>query len=117
MSINVSQLIQSMLGAAAGAGKGHGEDLKNYLQSRARLIAEGVAAIASDRLAGKINDDDVRFAFDEIKESEKSAAAAVSVTAKAAAENARNAGLKGAAAPIQRPPGTSILSGRVRPKP
>ena|SRR2546423_9385781 len=109
MSINVSQLIQSMLGAAAGAGKGHGEDLKNYLQSRARLIAEGVAAIASDRLAGKINDDDVRFAFDEIKESEKSAAAAVSVTVKAAAQDAVNAALNVAASAINGALGTAIL--------
>lgn len=109
MSINVSQLIQSMLGAAAGAGKGHGEDLKNYLESRARLIAEGVAAIASDRLAGKINDDDVRFAFDEIKESEKTAAAAVSVTVKAAAQDAVNAALNVAASAINSAIGIAIL--------
>lgn len=109
MSINVSQLIQSMLGAAAGAGKGHGEDLKIYLQSRARLIAEGAAAIASDRLAGKINDDDVRFAFDEIKESEKSAAAAVSVTVKTAAQDAVNAALNVAASAINSAVGVAIL--------
>ena len=109
MSINVSQLIQSMLGAAAGAGKGHGEDLKLYLESRARLIAEGVAAIASDRLAGKITDDDVRFAFDEIKESEKTAAAAVSVTVKAAAQDAINAALHVAASAINSAVGIAIL--------
>jgi hypothetical protein len=109
MSINVSQLIQSMLGAAAGAAKGHGEDLENYLQSRTRLIAEGVAAIASDRLAGKINDDDVRFAFDDIKESEKTAAAAVSVTVKAAAQDAINAALNVAAAAVNKAAGIAIL--------
>src|SRR5437016_5494224 len=59
MSINISQLIQSMLDAATGAAKGHGEDLKNYLQSRAKLIAEGAAAIASARLQGKSNADGV----------------------------------------------------------
>ncbi|HEV2805480.1 MAG TPA: hypothetical protein VGW57_11190 [Chthoniobacterales bacterium] len=109
MSINVSQLIQSMLGAATGAAKGHGADLKNYLEARARLIAEGVAAIASDRLEGKINDDDVRFAFDEIKESEKSAAAAVSVTVKAAAQDAVNAALNVAASAINSAIGIAIL--------
>jgi hypothetical protein len=109
MSINVSQLIQSMLGAATGAAKGHGADLKNYLQARARLIAEGVAAIASDRLEGKINDDDVRFAFDEIKESEKTAAAAVSVTVKAAAQDAVNAALNVAASAINSAIGIAIL--------
>ncbi|MEY2501448.1 MAG: hypothetical protein QOI07_1782 [Verrucomicrobiota bacterium] len=109
MAINVSQLIQSMLGAATGAAKGHGADLKNYLQARARLIAEGVAAIASDRLEGKINDDDVRFAFDEIKESEKTAAAAVSVTVKAAAQDAVNAALNVAASAINSAIGIAIL--------
>jgi len=109
MSINISQLIQSMLGAATGAAKGHGEDLKNYLQARAKLIAEGAAAIASDRLEGKINDDDVTFAFDEIKESEKSAAAAVSVTLKAAAQDAINAALNVAASAINTAIGVAIL--------
>src|SRR2546423_9849344 len=109
MSINVSELIQSMLGAATGAAKGHGEDLKNYLQARARLIAEGVAAIASDRLEGKINDDDVRFAFDEIKASEKSAQGAVAVTVKAAAQDAINAALNVAASAINSAVGIAIL--------
>jgi sirohydrochlorin ferrochelatase len=109
MSINVSQLIQSMLGAATGAAKGHGEDLKNYLQARARLIAEGVAAIASDRLEGKITDDDVRFAFNEIKASEVSAQAAVAVTLKAAAQDAINAALNVASSAINAAVGIAIL--------
>jgi hypothetical protein len=109
MSINISELVQSMLAAASGAAKGHAADLKNYLEARAKLIAEGVAALASDRLAGKINDDDVRFAFDEIKESEKSAAAAVAVTAKAAAQDAINAALNVAATAINKAAGLVIL--------
>ena len=109
MSINISELVQNMLAAASGAAKGHAADLKNYLEARAKLIAEGVAAIARDRLAGKINDDDVRFAFDEIKESEKSAAAAVAVTAKAAAQDAINAALNVAAAAVNKAAGIAIL--------
>ena len=108
-SINVSQLIQSMLGAASGAAKGHANDLKNYLEARAKLIAETVAAIASDRLANVINDDDVRFAFDEIKASEASARAAVAVTAKAAAQDAINAALNVAASAINAAVGVAIL--------
>jgi len=108
-SINISQLIQGMLGAAAGAAKGHGEDLKNYLETRAKLIAESVAAIASDRLAGKITDDDVRFAFDEIKASEVSAQAAVTVTLKAAAQDAINAALNVAASAVNSAVGIAIL--------
>jgi hypothetical protein len=109
MSIDVSQLIQSMLGAATGAAKGHAADLKNYLETRAKLIAEGSAAIATDRLSGAITDDDVRFAFDEIKESEKSAAAAVAVTLKAAAQDAINAALSVAASAINAATGFAIL--------
>jgi len=98
-----------MLGAAAGAAKGHGEDLKNYLEARAKLIAESVAAIASDRLKNLITDDDVRFAFDEIKASEVSARAAVAVTAKAAAQDAINAALNVASSAINAAVGIAIL--------
>jgi hypothetical protein len=98
-----------MLGAAAGAARGHGEDLKNYLEARAQLIAESVAAIASDRLKNLITDDDVRFAFDEIKASEVSARAAVAVTAKAAAQDAINAALNVASSAINAAVGIAIL--------
>ena len=109
MSIDIPKLIQSMLGAASGAAKGHAADLRNYLEARAKLIAEGVAAIASDRLKNVINDDDVRFAFDEIKASEVSARAAVTVTAKAAAQDAINAALNVAASAINAAVGIAIL--------
>lgn len=108
-AINIPQLIQSMLGAASGAAKGHGEDLKNYLEARAKLIAESAAAIASDRLANVISDDDVRFAFDEIKQTEASARAAVAVTLKAAAQDAINAALNVAASAINAAAGIAIL--------
>lgn len=109
MSINLSELVTNMLTAASGAAKGHAGDLKNYLQARANLIAQGVAAIARDRAAGVISDDDVRFAFDEIKASEKSALSAVKVTAKAAAQDAINAALNVAASAINAAVGTAIL--------
>jgi hypothetical protein len=98
-----------MLGAAGGAAKGHGEDLKNYLEARAKLIAESVAAITSDRLKNVITDDDVRFAFDEIKASEVSARAAVAVTFKAAAQDAINAALNVASSAINAAVGIAIL--------
>lgn len=109
MSINVPQLIQSILRAASGAARGHADDLKNYLDARARIIAEGVAAIARDRLTGDIDDDDVRFAFDEIKKSEASARAAVAVTVKAAAQDAINAALNVAASAVNAAVGVPIL--------
>jgi hypothetical protein len=108
-SINISQLIQNMLGAASGAAKGHGEDLKNYIETRAKVIAESVAAIASDRLKNVITDDDARFAFDEIKASEASAGAAVAVTLKAAAQDAINAALNVAASAVNSAVGIAIL--------
>ncbi len=98
-----------MLGAASGAAKGHGEDLKNYIETRAKVIAESVAAIASDRLKNVITDDDARFAFDEIKASEASARAAVAVTLKAAAQDAINAALNVAASAVNSAIGIAIL--------
>jgi hypothetical protein len=108
-SINIPQLIQTMLGAASGAAKGHGEDLKNYLEAQAKLIAEGVAAIARDRLANIMTDDDVRFAFEEIKRSENADRAAVAVTLKAAAQDAINAALNVAASAVNSAVGVAIL--------
>lgn len=108
-SINIAQLVQSMLGAATGAAKGHGEDLRDYIESRAQLIAESVAAIASDRLANIITDDDVRFAYEEIKATEVSARAAIAVTLKAAAQDAINAALNVAASAVNSAVGIAIL--------
>jgi hypothetical protein len=109
MSINLSSLVTNMMAAASGAAKGHAGDLKNYLQARAKLIAQGVVAIARDRAAGLISDDDVRFAFAEIKASEKSALSAVKATAKAAAQDAINAALNVAASALNAAVGTAIL--------
>ena len=107
--INISQLVQSMLGAASGAAKGHGEDLKNYIEAQAQLIAEGAAAIASDRAAHIMTDDDVRFAFEQIKVSEKADRAAIAVTIKAAAQDAINAALNVAASAVNSAVGVAIL--------
>ena len=109
MSINLSELVTNMLSAASGAAKGHAGDLQNYLRTRANLIAQGVAAIARDRAAGLISDDDVRFAFTEIKASEKSALSAVRATAKAAAQDAINAALNVAASALNAALGTAVL--------
>jgi hypothetical protein len=109
MSIDVSQLAKSMISAASGAAKGHGEDLKNYFEAQAKLIAEGVAAITRDRLANIITDDDVRFAFEELKRSENADRAAVAVTLKAAAQDAINAALNVAASAVNSAVGVAIL--------
>jgi hypothetical protein len=109
MSINLSELVGNMLNAASGAAKGHAGDLKNYLQARAKVIAEGVSAIASDRAAGIITDDDVRFIFEQIKATEKSGLSAVKASAKAAAQDAINAALNVAASAVNAAVGSAIL--------
>ena len=109
MSVNFSELFTDMMTAASGAAKGHAGDLKNYLEARATLIAEGVEAIARDRAAGLLTDDDVQFAFDEIKATESSGLSAVKATAKAAAQDAINAALNVAASAINAAFGAAIL--------
>lgn len=96
--MNPAALIADMLKAASAAAKGHASDLKEYLKARTRLIADGVIAIAGDHISGAINDDDVRFAFAQIRESEKTAALAAEATGLAAAQDAINAALAVAAA-------------------
>lgn len=109
MSINLSELVTNMLSAASGAAKGHAGDLKNYLEARTAIIAEGVEAIARDRAAGLMTDDDVQFAFNQIKATASSGLSAVKVTAKAAAQDAINAALNVAASAINAAFGTAVL--------
>ncbi len=109
MSIDAAQLFSDLAAAAVGAAKGHAADLRNYLEARAKIIADGVIQIAADRAADKINDDDVRFAFDQIKKAEKTALLAVKATAKAAAQDAINAALSVATAAINTAIGFALL--------
>jgi len=73
-------LVKNMLTAATGAAAGHAKDLEDYLTARVKLIADGTAAIAADRLKGKITEDDAKFAFDEIRESERTLVLAAQAT-------------------------------------
>ncbi len=109
MSIDLSTLTTSIATAATGAAKGHAEDLKTYIEARAKLLATGAAQIATDRAAGAITDNDVRFAFEQIKEAEQTAILAVKVTAKAAAQDAINAALAIAGDAINKAIGIALL--------
>ena len=54
--------------------------MKHCITARVKLIADGTAAIAADRLKGKITEDDAKFAFDEIRESERTLVLAAQAT-------------------------------------
>jgi len=101
-------LAKNMLTAATGAAKGHAKDLENYLKARVKLIADGTAAIAADLRKGKITEEDAKFAFDEIRESEKTAVLAVEATSLAAAQDAINAALAVAAKALSTATGIAI---------
>jgi len=107
--INIQKLTQDIIAAATGAAKGHAADLRQYVEEHARIIAEGVKQIASDRLQNKITDDDVRFAFDQIKESEATSLLAIQVTLKAAAQDAINAAISIAEAAINKAIGIALF--------
>jgi hypothetical protein len=101
-------LAKNMLAAATGAAKGHAKDLENYLKARVKLIADGTAEIAADRLKKKITKKDAKFAFDEIRESEKTAVLAVKATSLAAAQDAINAALDVAAKALSTAAGIAV---------
>jgi len=101
-------LAKNMLTAATGAAMGHARDLEDYLEARVKLIADGTAAIAADLLEGKITNDDAKFAFDEIRESEKTAVLAVEATSLAAAQDAINAALAVAAKALSAATGIAV---------
>ena len=107
--MDLQKLAADMLAAGQAAAKGHAVDLRNYLRARTALIADGIVRLADDRLAGKINDDDLKFAFEQIKESEKTQLNAASVTAKAAAQDAINAALTVAATALNKAVGIVLL--------
>jgi hypothetical protein len=101
-------LAKNMLTAATGAAKGHAKDLENYLKARVKLIADGTAAIAADRLKKKITKKDAKFAFDEIRESERTLVLAVEATGRAAAQDAINAALAVAAKALSTATGIAL---------
>jgi hypothetical protein len=109
MSIDTSDLIQDMLAAATGAAKGHAADLKSYLEARAKLVADGMLELEADRVANNITDDDVKFAFQQIKDSEMTSLLAIDVTLKAAAQDAINAALAVASDALNKAVGFALL--------
>jgi|SRR3989442_812828 len=109
MSIDSAKLFSDIVSAATGAAKGHAADLRTYLEARAKIIADGIVQVAADRVAGKITDDDVRFAFEQIKDSEKTALLAIDVTLKAAAQDAINAALAVVVSAINKAIGIALL--------
>jgi hypothetical protein len=108
-AINAKALFETATQKGLAAAKGHAKDLRNYIQARTTLIVDGVARIAADRLAGDIDNDDVKFAFREIKASEKTALLAIQATLKAAAQDAINAVLAVAATAVNQAVGIPIL--------
>jgi hypothetical protein len=101
-------LAENTLTAATGAAKGHARDLETYLKARVKLIADGTAEIAADLLKKKITEEDAKFAFDEIRESEKTAVLAVKATSLAAAQDAINAALAVAAKALSTAAGIAV---------
>ena len=101
-------LAKNMLTAATGAAKGHVKDLENYLKARVKLIADGTAEIAADLLKRKITEEDAKFAFNEIRESERTLVLAVEATSLAAAQDAINAALAVAAKALSTATGIAV---------
>jgi len=106
--MDTMSLAKNMLTAATGTAKGHAKDLENYLKARIKLIADGTAAIAADRLKKKITKKDAKFAFDEIRESERTLVLAVEATSLAAAQDAINAALAVAAKALSTATGIAV---------
>jgi hypothetical protein len=95
--------------ASSSSNHGHAADLKQYVEAHARIIADGTKQIVFDRIQNKITDDDLRFAFDQIKESEATSLLAIEVTLKAAAQDAINAAISVAEAAINKAVGIALL--------
>lgn len=109
MAIDIEALYKAVVHDGVAAAKGHAKDLRSYLEARARLLAEGAAALALDYANGEIDDEDVAFAIKEIRATEKTALLAIQATGKAAAQDAINAMLAVASAALNKATGLAIL--------
>ena len=98
MTIDFQNLIASMTSAAVNAAHGHAEDLKEFIDAHAQLIASGLVAIGDDLAGNKIDEEGAQFAFDQIKDEQATALTAIDATLKTAAQDAINAALNVAAA-------------------
>lgn len=107
--MDAAELLKTILSGGLTAAGAHREELRTYIDARARLIASGVARLATDRILGLIDDDDVRFAVDEIRASEKTHLLALQATGKAAAQDAINAMLGIAVGALNKAVGFPLL--------
>ena len=109
MSVNIDVLVETAIEQGVAAAKGHGEDLRGYLEKRAAIVSQGLAQLAKDRLEGHITNEDVQFAWKEIRASERTARLAVQLTTRAALQDAVNAALAVAAGAVNQAIGIKVL--------
>lgn len=107
--MDAAELLKDMLSGGLAAAGAHREELRTYIDARARLIASGLVQLARDRTLGLIDDDDVRFAVDEIRQSEKTHVLALQASSKAAAQDAINAMLGIAVGALNKAVGVPLL--------
>ena len=109
MAIDTKLLAESAFDAALAAAKGQAKNVKTYAKKRAKIIAEGAVALAKDRIAGHIDNDDVKFAWEQIRLTERSARLAVQVATRAALQDAINAALAVAAGAVNQAVGIKVI--------
>ena len=107
--MDTDALFTAMWQAARDGGIPHLRDLKGFLDAEFRAIAQSVAAIAADRVAGKLTKKQAELAFQELEDSRRDLELAVSATLKAAAQDAVNAALGVAAGALNKALGLALL--------
>ena len=94
MNFNFQETGKNMLAAAAGVLTGEWPGIAACVTKAFEDEKEALAAIADARLAGQINDDEMKSQLDDEKETLTAVLLVCQVKTKVAAQNAINAALK-----------------------
>jgi hypothetical protein len=62
--LNVQQLLQDMLGAAAGIAADHWDEMKETAEEEFEIILKRISRIGKEKLAGRLSDGEAGFLLD-----------------------------------------------------
>lgn len=93
MAFNIETTIEDMAGAISGVMAGEWGGIKDCVQQALKEEKEALADIADARVAGDINDAEMKSQLEDEKVALEAALLACRVKAKVAAQNAANAAI------------------------
>jgi hypothetical protein len=108
-NLDISKLVQTMSGAALGVLRNEWPSVRSYAETEFRKLGETVKLIAEQTAEGKISAEEASLLFDMQRNAMRSVLLTVTGIGILSAEQAINAALDAARAPINAAVGWAIL--------